>query len=285
MKTACALLFLVLCLGNAEAAIRYDNSNKPSRYHLVSQLIQYSTGAVLVQSSSAPEVQVTYQEAIDQFNLATDVQDPAEINEHLNLAVRSMYRAIQLATPSEVKRDKLKRDFRGHNRTLDELAQAISRVAEEKGQGERAEEVVAKVVAQQQQALLMSQQGEWQPGIDLLKQAQSLAKETLILMRGDETLVRSLSFSSPLEEFDYERDRNDTHFMLVELLLKNKLDSKSSQIRERFSSLVGEARERRESAERQFQEERLHQAIATLEDSTRSLVRAIRLGGVFIPSA
>ncbi|MBF0384039.1 MAG: hypothetical protein HQL69_23740, partial [Magnetococcales bacterium] len=98
------------------------------------------------------------------------------------------------------------------------------------------------------------------------------------LRRGD-TLIRTLHFDSPEEEYHYEVDRNNTHQMLVKMLL----ESKSESTKKRADKFVVKATELRKKADKLAASKKYKEAITTLEASTKELVRAIRVGGVFIP--
>jgi hypothetical protein len=97
-------------------------------------------------------------------------------------------------------------------------------------------------------------------------------------MRRGDTLVRSLKFAHPREEYDYEIDRNDTHRMLIQLLLAERKD-----LAPRMQGHVDQAAALRAAAEASAARAEHTQAIQQLEASTRELVRAIRAGGLYIP--
>jgi len=101
-------------------------------------------------------------------------------------------------------------------------------------------------------------------------------------MRRGDTLVRSLNFATKREEYDYEIDRNDTHRMLVNVLLEERRASNPALDRS-VRNFLDEAARLRGEAEQQAQKGGFDAAIKTLEDSTRELVRAIRGAGVYIP--
>ena len=58
----------------------------------------------------------------------------------------------------------------------------------------------------------------------LMDRAYLSARVSIEAMRRGDTLVRSLTFASPSEEYAYEVDRNDTHRMLVDLVLAERRD-------------------------------------------------------------
>lgn len=99
--------------------------------------------------------------------------------------------------------------------------------------------------------------------------------------REGETLTRQLKFETPRDEYVYELDRNDTHRMLVTMLLKEKLESEFT--RKRVSGFLESADDYRETALEHADAGRFEDAISALELSTNELVKVIRGAGVYIP--
>ena len=93
--------------------------------------------------------------------------------------------------------------------------------------------------------------------------------------------MRTLNFVSKEEEFHYEIDRNDTHKMLITVLLKEKLESKA--LKSMVNPFLDKADELRRAAESEARAGRFEDAVSTLEESTKNYIRAIRGAGVYIP--
>jgi endonuclease III len=100
-------------------------------------------------------------------------------------------------------------------------------------------------------------------------------------LRGGDTLIRSLHFANKEEEYRYEVDRNDTHRMLIKVLLKEKMEQ--AAVQRRVNPSLKKADELRAKAEKQAAQGKYEDAVRTLEDSTKELVRAIRSAGIYIP--
>ena len=83
------------------------------------------------------------------------------------------------------------------------------------------------------------------------------------------------------EEYLYEVDRNDTHRMLIDLLVEEKI--KSAYAEGEIVKLVDPAMQLRRQADAYAGEGEYQIAIDMLEQSTRQLVRAIRTAGIYIP--
>ena len=99
---------------------------------------------------------------------------------------------------------------------------------------------------------------------------------------GGETLIRTLNFETPEDEYAYELDRNDSLRMLVEVLLSERM-ADSERLAEQVDRQVKEAASLRQKGETLAGANRFNEAIATLEASTLQLVQAIRSAGIYIP--
>jgi hypothetical protein len=69
--------------------------------------------------------------------------------------------------------------------------------------------------------------------------------------------------------------------MLIVVLLEDRIEDR--RVKDRITPLITTATELRATAEEQAADGRTRQAIATLEESTSHLVKAIRSAGVYIP--
>ena len=90
-----------------------------------------------------------------------------------------------------------------------------------------------------------------------------------------------MSFDTPEDEYKYELDRNDTHRMLLKVLLDDKM--KNERIRDRVEVHVTKSDELREQAMLSAGSSEFETAIETMEKSTKELVMAIRSAGIYIP--
>lgn len=110
-----------------------------------------------------------------------------------------------------------------------------------------------------------------EPALATLEQALSTA-------RHQQTLTNTLNFDSPSEELAYERERNQSHLLLISLMMSERVISNEhlemiDEIRERNRQLV----DRAVLLDAQGDTE---SAIDSLERGTGELVRALRLTGL-----
>ncbi|MEW8127028.1 MAG: hypothetical protein AB2749_17705, partial [Candidatus Thiodiazotropha endolucinida] len=111
--------------------------------------------------------------------------------------------------------------------------------------------------------------------------AYETVKQEVEKLRSGDTLIRSLVFASNEEEYAYELDRNETHFMLVKLLLEDRdINAGTQSVVDEY---LAEARRLRKLADKASEDGDFEEGIKKLEESTKQIVRAIRRAGVYIP--
>jgi hypothetical protein len=193
-----------------------------------------------------------------------------------------MMTAARAAAPEQVTGDKKRTDFNNRYESVKTLLTAQQRIAKEKGGGKDAAEAAKQIETLMAEASSQAQADQIDRARSTIDQAYLLAKASIGTMRRGDTLVRSLNFASKHEEYDYELDRNDTHRMLVKVLLEERRASNPALDRS-VQGFLDTAGKLRGDAEEQAKKGSYEAAIKTLEDSTRELVRAIRGAGVYIP--
>jgi hypothetical protein len=197
-------------------------------------------------------------------------------------ATRMMVNGVRLAAPAEVTGRKKLTDFNNRMESIKVLLAAQKRISEEKKLGAKGQDVIRQIEVLIKEAAALKDAGKVDEGRLVLDRAYMMTKTAIAGMRGGETLVRSLDFATKKDEYIYEIDRNDTHKMLVEMLLKEKrvanpnLDRQVRQHLDKAASLRAMAEEHAAKGD-------YISGISRLEESTQELVRAIRRAGVFIP--
>ncbi len=200
----------------------------------------------------------------------------------LDQAAREMMDGVRLAKPEQVAGEKSKRDFDARMESARALAAAQRRITQEKAAGAEAQQASLSIERQIGEAQKLAAQSRYEEARPVLDRAYLTARVSIEAMRRGDTLVRSLHFASKREEYDYEIDRNDTHRMLINVLLSDRKDA-SGLMPPGMQAFIDKALVLRAQAEAQGQGGDHAGAIKVLEDSTRELVRAIRAGGVYIP--
>jgi hypothetical protein len=188
-----------------------------------------------------------------------------------------------LAAPVQLAGDKKKRDFESRLESVKALLAAQKRISVEKKLGAKGVESSKKLEAQMVEATALAATGKMDQARALLDQVYYTTKVVIEGLREGDTLVRSLEFASKEDEYLYEVDRNDTHKMLIKVLLDEKRAS-NANIENLVSKNLEIAAILRTEADTKAGKKEFEAAIKLLEDSTKELVRAIRGAGVYIPT-
>ena len=287
MKEVNNFLLLVFLFGQitlSSTALSEEKtlSNLNGRLEQVQKLIESSTGAHQVEAGNVPEslqlreqARSIYQEA----QSAAQAGQTEQANSLLNRASMLMFQAVRAAGKPTQSIAKQKADHDSHLASVETLLEAYQRVREEKQTKD--EDLTPAIRQKLEQAKSLYANNDHPASKKRLDEAYSLAKVAIEGLRGGDTLVRELNFASPEEEYEYEIDRNETHTMLLTVLLKDKQVAQSMATQ--IDNFKSQATALRSQAEQEAASGNYKAAIKTLEESTKNLVRAIRGAGIFIP--
>jgi hypothetical protein len=247
----------------------------------VGTLIESSSAAKQIEGSGVAaarerrdNARLIHREAVAAL-AANDVAGAAKL---LDQAARQMMDGARLAKPEQVAGEKHKRDFEARLESARALLAAQQRITQEKGATKEAQDAARSIERQIGEAQSIAAQGRYEEARPVLDRAYLTARVSIESMRRGDTLVRSLNFASKREEYDYEIDRNDTHAMLIKVLLADRKEAAPA-----MASFIEKAALLRSEAEAQARKGDHAGGVKLLEDSTRELVRAIRSGGIYIP--
>ena len=200
----------------------------------------------------------------------------------LDQAAREIMEGARLARPEQVTGEKSRRDFDTRLESTRALLVAQQRITQEKSAPPEAQAATRRIEAELAQAQALATAGRYDEARPMLDKAYLSARVSIESMRRGDTLVRSLNFGSRREEYDYEIDRNDTHAMLIKVLLADRKDA-AGAMPPAMQPFIDKAGALRRDAEGLARSGDHGGAVKVLEDSTRELVRAIRAGGIYIP--
>lgn len=261
-----------------------DKEQLGRRLQSVETLIEKSSAAKQIEASHNPEAvarrdkaRALRRQAVEAF----EAQDYGKSTSLLDEAAKTLFEGVRLAAPEQVTREKKRRDFDSRMESVKTLLAAQKRIGTEKHLDAKEGAVSRKIEGLVQQANTLAAANKLDEAISMLDQALLAAKTAIGGLREGDTLVRSLSFATKEEEYHYETDRNDTHKMLVKVLLEEKFGA--SGINPMTQKFLDQAANLRAMAEAQAKKGDYEAGIKMLEDSTKELVRAIRSAGIFIP--
>jgi hypothetical protein len=255
-----------------------------SRLENLQRLVRTSSGARRVAASDNSKAQ-GYQKQADQKLVEAEKLlrqgDYAAANRQLGEATALMFGAIREVGADKEIGQKKRKDFEARASSVDVLLKALKRIAAEKGAGSESSKTIAGVEQGLKQAQQLASEGELDAARKQLDDVYYQSKVAIEGLRRGDTLVRSLNFATKKEEYTYELDRNDTHKMLVSVLLEEKM--KTASTRKMVDGFLAKAAEFRVQAEQKAAGGDYKRAVELLESSTKELVRAIRGAGVYIP--
>ncbi|HJV51953.1 MAG TPA: hypothetical protein VJ652_10865 [Noviherbaspirillum sp.] len=251
----------------------------------VETLIEKSSAAKQIEASGNAQAQGQRSKARDlrkQAEEAYKAGNYPNATRLLDEAAKMMFESVRLAAPEQVTGEKKQRDFDNRMESVKALLTAQKRISAEKHLGAKGTETTAKIEAQIRDAQALATAGKLDEARSVLDNVYVTTKTAIEGMRGGDTLVRSLQFANKEEEYHYEVDRNDTHKMLVKVLLEEKRASNPG-LESMVQKYLEQSATLRTNAEGLAAKKDYEGAIKVLEDATRELVRAIRSAGVYIP--
>lgn len=272
------------------AAERLDAATAGDREHVaeqlanVARLLERSSGARRVAASDNELARKIHRHAWERHAAAQrafQAGDSGEAQRLLSEATLTMVQAVRMLGPTSETARKQADDFERRAESARVLLEALQRIArEEDSQGDAARtvETVERTVSA---ARIYLANGDPEHARRLLDSAYEIAKAAVEQLRDGKTLVRTLRFENAEHEYRYEVDRNDTHHMLVRVLVQEKRPGPQAQAA--VEDLVQRAGVLRREAEAKAGGGNFRAAIELLEQSTRELVRAIRGAGLYIP--
>lgn len=279
-----AIAMALACTQATAQASGHDRASLERRVQSVGTLIESSSAARQIEASGIAgarerrdSARLIHREAAR----LVEAGDLALASELLTQAAREMIAGARMSKPEQIAQDKHKRDFEARLGSTRALLKAQQRITKEKGAGAEAQQATQSIEQQLAQAEELAGKEEFERARPLLERAYLMTRVSIESMRRGDTLVRSLNFGSKKEEYEYEIDRNDTHRMLVTVLLADRKEA--GTLPATIPGLLEASADLRRQAEGKASAGDHEAGIKLLEGSTRELVRAIRAGGVYVP--
>ncbi|NGZ28391.1 MAG: hypothetical protein G8345_16070, partial [Magnetococcales bacterium] len=201
-----------------------DAESVSRRIDFVRTLVESSSAAKQIEAKGTPDAIAMREKARSLLKQAEGLHAKnknVEANELLSQASNTMFQGVRASDSESVKGEKAQADFGRRLESVKVLYDAHQRIAKEKNNS-AATQTGDKIKNLMDQAVSQKDGGKVVEGRKTLDEAYVIAKLSIEKMRRGDTLVRSLHFNSKEEEYHYEIDRNDTHKMLVKMLVSNK---------------------------------------------------------------
>jgi hypothetical protein len=284
---AVALILSAACLAADKPATRrvpLDSATIAQKADYVDNLTERSISSRTIEQSGNKEAKKDLDKARDLVRDARGALTAGELeraDDILNAALKLVNAQTRSLSQDRVTGERIEEAYKKRLHAVRTFIAAYSRVAEEKGKGSSAAQQKAMLVQLTDEAEGLAAKGEMAEAKRKLDEAYRISTGNLRQMRGGETLVRTLKFATPKEEYEYELDRNDSYFMLLKIAQGD--NPPSEAVKPQIERLRGTAEGKRRAGEQQAKASDYPAAIHSLEDSTEELLKAIRASGLFIP--
>jgi hypothetical protein len=262
------------------AGNKIDKTQLSSNLDSVAKLLESSSAARQIESSQVPAALQRRDRARELHSAARAALDQGNLEKASALLSESrstFFDAVRFAAPEEVSAKKLENDYLLRLESVQALLGAYKRVSDEKS-AKGVKETVGQIEKSIAAAALLAKDRKFKEAHAEVDRGYLVAKAGLTSLRSGDTLTRSLNFANKEEEYHYEIDRNNTHLMLIKVLVDDQ--KASGDMVKNFLSKAGELRLKADAA---ASRKDYAEAVKLLEESTAELVRAIRNAGIYIP--
>lgn len=277
------LASLIVCLAfTTEPQADANRTGYGQNIRLTEQLFSNSVASRQIDegnNTEAKQLKAQALELLEQARAAEAAGDPSRRDELLRESKQKMFSAMRLSG-DKVVADKQQQDLRQRLDNVKAMREAWQRVAAEKKPAD-AEQINTQVEHELDSSQREQGRGNYQAALDHVNNAYVTLKLAIVSLRHGDTLTTSLAFASKEEEYRYELDRNDTHKMLVNVLLKEKLER--SGMSRMVSMVMDKVDKLRDEANQRASEGNYKAAIELMEEATAQVVRLIRAAGIYIP--
>lgn len=259
-------------------------ANVETKARFVGNLVANSQSVKAIEQSGDAEAIEALQQAraaveTAKQELAAGKVEQADLS--LNKAIALMNSHTRRVSESTVKGNRAQQLYESRLASVRALMEAYDRVSKEKSAGRRSAERRASLTTLMAEIDAMAKNGNYEGAVVQLDQAYATITSEVAALRDGDKLTKELSFASAEEEYVYEIDRNDSHVFLLKLTLSEKTPHPSFAAQ--IETLRAEAEELRKRAETQAKDKEFTGAIKSLGESTEKLIRALRMGGAYIP--
>lgn len=267
-----------------EQRVPVDQATTRQKATFIQNLVTRSVAVQTIESSgdaSAIEKLEQARELVREADADLGAGRYTVANDKLDRALSLVNTEARRLSETEMRQDRRQEAYEKRLHTVKTFLKAYERVAGEKQMTAASTAQLAEIRNLMAAAEQRAGAGNLEEATALLDRAYATARGDIRQMREGETLTRSLHFETAKDEYDYERDRNESHFMLLKFAISEKNPPKTRLVR--ISELEQAAMTLRDRASREASAGRHKDAIDTLIQSTDTLLTAIRMSGIYIP--
>lgn len=261
-----------------------DAAATQQKYLFVQKLVTQSVAVQTIESSGDADAIAKLKDArvlVSQAQQQLKSEQHETANETLDRALALVTTEARRLSQAEVKAGRERDAYGKRLQTVEAFMKAYERVSQEKKKNTVIEGQLADIRSVVESAKRHAANGDHAEAIALLDQAYNAARGDIREFRDGETLTRSLDFKSAAEEYEYEHRRNESHFVLLQFAISEKAPPATRK--QYIDKLREDADSLRDKAEKEAEAGNHAAGVQQLVESTDTLLKAIRMTGLYIP--
>jgi hypothetical protein len=260
------------------------NADFERRVNSIASLLSESSVSKQIKNSGSDVAKQYFKYAQVSFDNAVEEYRKGDLKKagfHLKNSKKAIFEAVMYANLKGTGNEQDRHDYEAKRKSVSALTDALRRVSATKGRIEENQAIIDKVIELTKQADQEYFKKHYKKAIEIVHRGLEIVETAIATMRTGDTLVNALHFDSAEDEYKYELDRNDTHFMLLSMFLSEFPDDDT--MNKVVDVHKSSAREHRSKAEGLSSQGKYKEAIKELEVSTMKIIRAIKSTGSYIP--
>ena len=283
MKKIIIYMLITLLTSSATFAITEKEYLENSLKSLAKLLNNSSVSKQVLHSNNDAAIQY-YKFSKSLYNDAVSMYEENKYEKSLTLIKQSksaLFDSIEFSNLKDTAKKTGKYKYESLRKSATSLMNALENISQDETKIKKSKTIINNATQLVGKADKYYFDEQYKKGIEILNDALNLIKPAIRDIRTGNTLVRSLRFAHIKDEYKYELDRNDTHFMLLKMFLKDKAIDNNQE--DKILSTIKIAKSLRNDALKYAKKDMYKEAVKKLEKSTLKTIQILRNTGINIP--
>jgi hypothetical protein len=268
------------CFSVATADEQKERDGVLMRMQMTESYLKSKTATKIEESGNAEAIQLLEKarQLLDKGKQELEQGNFAAAKQQLSLSIQTFTAAGAANKGSQDSSKKLVSEVSSLQSEIDAYLVSFRSALEEKGpsmSGLLDQQYVESLMASSQQS---KSSGDYQSAISNLTKAKNLVVDALIKIRNNETVVYTVEFQTPADEFRYEQERFNEYISLSDTLLEK--DEFSEGKIKLFQMQKKAGQQISEEAEALANQGDFESAISRMEDAVKKMVQGLRVLGI-----
>ena len=268
------------CFSVATADEQKERDGVLMRMQMTESYLKSKTATKIEESGNAEAIQLLEKarQLLDKGKQELEQGNFAAAKQQLSLSIQTFTAAGAANKGSQDSSKKLVSEVSSLQSEIDAYLVSFRSALEEKGpsmSGLLDQQYVESLMASSKQS---KSSGDYQSAISNLTKAKNLVVDALIKIRNNETVVYTVEFQTPADEFRYEQERFNEYISLSDTLLEK--DEFSEGKIKLFQMQKKAGQQISEEAEALANQGDFESAISRMEDAVKKMVQGLRVLGI-----